>query len=34
MIRQELSPEPYMTVAENIFLGREPVACGMIDSGR
>lgn len=25
MIHQELSPVPYMTVAENIFLGREPV---------
>jgi inositol transport system ATP-binding protein len=25
MIHQELSPEPYMSVAENIFLGREPV---------
>jgi len=25
MIHQELSPEPYMTVAENIFLGREPL---------
>ncbi|WP_400163307.1 sugar ABC transporter ATP-binding protein [Brevibacillus sp. TJ4] len=24
MIHQELSPIPYMTVAENIFLGREP----------
>lgn len=24
MIHQELSPVPYMTVAENIFLGREP----------
>lgn len=28
MIHQELSPEPYMTIAENIFLGREP--CGRI----
>lgn len=26
MIHQELNPEPYMTIAENIFLGREP--CG------
>jgi inositol transport system ATP-binding protein len=26
MIHQELSPEPYMTVAENIFLGREPLS--------
>jgi inositol transport system ATP-binding protein len=25
MIHQELSPVPYMNVAENIFLGREPV---------
>ncbi|WP_105386543.1 ATP-binding cassette domain-containing protein [Neorhizobium alkalisoli] len=25
MIRQELSPVPAMTVAENIFLGREPM---------
>lgn len=25
MIHQELSPIPYMTVAENIFLGREPL---------
>jgi inositol transport system ATP-binding protein len=25
MIHQELSPVPYMSVAENIFLGREPV---------
>lgn len=25
MIHQELSPVPYMTVAENIFLGREPL---------
>lgn len=24
MIHQELSPIPYMTIAENIFLGREP----------
>jgi inositol transport system ATP-binding protein len=32
MIHQELSPIPYMTVAENIFLGREPLArFGMID---
>jgi inositol transport system ATP-binding protein len=32
MIHQELSPVPYMTVAENIFLGREPVGrFGMID---
>ena len=32
MIHQELSPEPYMTIAENIFLGREP--CGKGLSGR
>lgn len=32
MIHQELSPEPYMTVAENIYLGREPLGrFGMID---
>src|SRR6185503_14412835 len=32
MIHQELSPIPYMTVAENIFLGREPLGrFGMID---
>jgi inositol transport system ATP-binding protein len=32
MIHQELSPVPYMTVAENIFLGREPLGrFGMID---
>lgn len=32
MIHQELSPIPHMTVAENIFLGREPLArFGMID---
>lgn len=32
MIHQELSPIPYMTVAENIFLGREPVnKYGLID---
>ncbi|MFM7172403.1 MAG: sugar ABC transporter ATP-binding protein [Caldilinea sp.] len=32
MIHQELSPEPYMTVAENIFLGREPLGrWGLID---
>lgn len=28
MIHQELSPEPYMTIAENIFLGREPLGPG------
>lgn len=32
MIHQELSPIPYMTVAENIFLGREPLGkFGFID---
>ena len=32
MIHQELSPVPYMSVAENIFLGREPLRrLGMID---
>ena len=32
MIHQELSPMPYMTVAENIFLGREPLGrFGLID---
>ena len=31
MIHQELSPEPYMTVSENIFLGREPKRFGLID---
>ena len=32
MIHQELSPEPYMTVAENIYLGREPLGrFGLID---
>lgn len=29
MIHQELSPEPYMTIAENIFLGREPLQNGL-----
>jgi inositol transport system ATP-binding protein len=32
MIHQELSPVPHMTVAENIFLGREPLGkFGLID---
>ena len=32
MIHQELSPVPYMSVAENIYLGREPLRrLGMID---
>lgn len=35
MIHQELSPIPFMTVAENIFLGREPVnKYGLIDKKR
>ena len=32
MIHQELSPVPHMTVAENIFLGREPILWyGLVD---
>jgi inositol transport system ATP-binding protein len=32
MIHQELSPVPYMSIAENIFLGREPLnRLGLID---
>lgn len=31
MIHQELSPVPEMTVAENIFLGREPSRFGMVN---
>jgi len=31
MIHQELSPIPDMTVAENIFLGREPVKYGLVN---
>lgn len=34
MIHQELSPVPEMTVAENIFLGREPVKYGLVDEGK
>ena len=35
MIHQELSPIPHMTVAENIYLGREPVnRLGLIDKRR
>ena len=35
MIHQELSPVPYMNVAENIFLGREPVnRFGLINKKR
>ena len=31
MIQQELSPVAELTVAENIFLGREPVKMGFVD---
>ncbi len=32
MIHQELSPIPQMTVAENIYLGREPITWnGLVD---
>src|SRR6202166_21500 len=35
MIHQELSPIPQMTVAENIYLGREPVAWnGLVASSK
>jgi inositol transport system ATP-binding protein len=35
MIHQELSPVPHMTVAENIYLGREPVnRLGLVDKRR
>ncbi len=35
MIHQELSPIPHMTVAENIYLGREPVnRIGLVDKRR
>ncbi|HET9522564.1 MAG TPA: sugar ABC transporter ATP-binding protein [Candidatus Limnocylindrales bacterium] len=35
MIHQELSPVPHMTVAENIYLGREPLnRFGLIDKRR
>ncbi len=34
IIHQELVLVPYMTVAENIFLGREPVKGGLIDKAR
>lgn len=34
-IHQEISVEPYMTIAENIFLGREPkTAAGLVDFGK
>ena len=31
MIYQELTPEKHLTVAENIFLGKQPVKAGMVD---
>jgi len=34
MIHQELNLVPYMTVAENIWLGREPMKYGFVDHGR
>ncbi len=34
MIHQELSPIPEMTVAENIFLGREPSRFGMVNEAQ
>src|SRR6201987_5941949 len=35
MIHQELSPIPQMTVAENIYLGREPMTpYGLVDMGK
>ena len=35
MIHQELSPVPHMTVAENIYLGREPTSrTGLVDKQR
>ncbi|MBE6907523.1 MAG: sugar ABC transporter ATP-binding protein [Ruminococcaceae bacterium] len=34
MIHQELVLVPYMTVAENIFLGREPLKGGFVDYGK
>lgn len=33
-IYQEINLIPYLTVAENIFLGREPMRFGLIDWGR
>ncbi|KDB54344.1 ABC-type sugar transport system, ATPase component [Sphaerotilus natans subsp. natans DSM 6575] len=30
MIHQELSPVPEMTIAENVFLGREPMRAGLL----
>lgn len=34
MIHQELSPIPEMTVAENIFLGREPSKFGIVNEAK
>ncbi|MGC0942988.1 sugar ABC transporter ATP-binding protein [Pantoea agglomerans] len=34
MIHQELNLVPYMTVAENIWLGREPMRFGFVDHAR
>ncbi|ORM68114.1 D-xylose ABC transporter ATP-binding protein [Pantoea wallisii] len=34
MIHQELNLVPYMTVAENIWLGREPMKYGFVDHGK
>ncbi|MGV2878238.1 sugar ABC transporter ATP-binding protein [Pantoea vagans] len=34
MIHQELNLVPYMTVAENIWLGREPMKFGFVDQAR
>lgn len=34
IIHQELVLVPFMTVAENIFLGREPMKGGFVDKGR
>lgn len=31
IIHQELVLEPYLSVAENIFINREPMKCGLID---
>jgi inositol transport system ATP-binding protein len=31
MIHQELNLVPHMTVAENIWLGREPMKYGFVD---
>ena len=34
MIHQELNLVPHMTVAENIWLGREPMKMGFVDHGK